>query len=242
VTGEANRTPSKKTEEKEDFELLFLLEAAHNFSTLHYVELNKIWVAASQNSNVSPIFLKYCFETQRIGQLDILIRRAEDELALAYKRDCLSALPIFGTNLVHSLSNSWISLSYELFRSVRQRAEKDTTKSAISEIFGSFFSELEIVRVQELKAEIAGFGSAKKAGLIVQMIPAEDSTNKIGIYEHGKTKLNSSPVIRPSDGSTGWSVFDVKKRAQVTIFRRDLSDKIISTISPIISPNNSKES
>lgn len=233
-------TPTKHAE-KSSFVLHELFEAAYGFSSLNYVELNKLWIAASFNSQVSSNFPKYFHETQRIGQLDILIRRAEDEVALAHKSEQTSDLPIFGMNLLQSLSSSWISLSYELFRSVRQRADKSTAGSGRSQIFASFFSELEMVRVQEFKAEIAGFGSARKAGLIVQMIPAEDSADKIGIYEHGKTKLNSSPEIRTTDGSTGWRVFDVKKRAQVTIFRRDLSDRAISSISPNKTVGNSRE-
>jgi hypothetical protein len=209
-------------------EILSLLDLVFVASRADNEAIHKNWIAYSHSMRVGDSSEEFCHEIQRLGELDVLLRKIESELSVGLLENRFEKLPIGSVNIGMLLSYSWLSAAYELFRSAKQRG---TESYSSSEGFQTFFRQLELARVQSFKGEIAGFGSAKKTGLSVELVTFGDINEPPRAYEHGRTKARPFHQIRTYDGSIGWTVFDVKSEAQITVYRRDMSDGILSFLS-----------
>lgn len=208
-------------------EVISLLDTAFRLSSANQKTLAQQWVDLSKSTVVTDFFPSFAPETQWVGQLDVLLREMENEFSSAYSAGVASNLPLmsYGTSL--HISQLWVSGAYELFRSVILRMRSPDQKSVKSLIYKRFFRELEILRVQLFKSEIAGYRSADD-GPVNEVILSLNQPFSVKAYEHGTSLATPTRSIRQSDGSVSWTVYDVKKRTQITIYRRDLSDKILT--------------
>jgi hypothetical protein len=188
----------------------------------------KRWVNASfRVFRLSPEYGIFTFDIQQIGRLDCIIIELENAQTDIILRES-PQVPLYVTDFYMVLGKSWASLTYETLRSIRQRLlSKSDMRAHWNHGIDGAFSNLERVRVAELKREIAGGGKLKSTGQAVETyVPGEIATTREE-YIHGQTVLNSLIAIRPTDGSLVWHAFNVALGKAEAVCRRDLSECVL---------------
>ena len=188
----------------------------------------KRWVNASfRVSRLSPEYGIFTFDIQQIGRLDCIITELENAQADVILKEP-PQIPLLMTDFYMILWRSWVSLTYETMRSIKQRLlSKSEMRSHWNDGIDVAFSNIERVRVAELKREIAGGGKLKSTGQAVETyVPNEMETTRKE-YVHGQTVLNSLIAIRPTDGSLVWHTFNVALGQAEEVSRRDVSERVL---------------
>lgn len=191
-------------------------------------KLSERWSVASHKlARVSPDFFSFTVEFQQISRLEALIVELEEGLARRIESQQGDEM-LFSFQFLVTLCRSWVSLNYEALRSMKQRMmAQATTRTIWEQSFAPTFTRLEMLRVTELKKELAKGGKLMKEGRKVEMYLPEKPEETSIPYVHGQTILNSLMEIRPTDGSLVWKVFNVSTGAMDEMYRRDLSDEIL---------------
>jgi hypothetical protein len=160
-------------------------------------------------------------DIQQAGTLDVVL--AELESSMTSLSDAETPFLIDDFCLV--LAKSWVSLSYEVLRTFKQRLESSSDLgSRWTEGLQSAFSSLERVRIAELKHEIAK--DKKLKSRIEMFVPGDEkATTREYIHEH--TVLKTPLLWRPVDGSFVWHIFNVKTGQSEDLARRDMSEHLL---------------
>lgn len=163
-------------------------------------------------------------DLQQIGKLDCVVTKLEDDIARV-----LTATQPKASTLAFDfciiLAKAWLSLTYEVLRTIRQRLQQnsDLTERWSAGI-DQAFSNLERVRVAELKREIAK--GSKLAGPVELFVPGKEHATAEQ-YFHGQTVVNSPLALRPTDGSIVWHAFNRELGRPEELYRRDMSEHLL---------------
>lgn len=164
----------------------------------------------------------------QVGRLDCVVSDLESALPTLLKVPSPLG-PGLSTDFTLALAKAWLSLAYECMRVIKQRllSDPDATRRAFwTQELSSSFAELERVRMEQLKREIAGGG---KLGRIEMFLEGEDERPPLP-YLHGRTVLHNPLAIRPSDGSIVWQVFSRETGESEELYRRDMSDRLLAAL------------
>lgn len=161
----------------------------------------------------------------QVGRIDCVVAELEAGLA-AYLQKPSPLGPDLSADFTLALAKAWLSLSYECMRVIKQRllSDPDATRRArwtpeLTEVY----SEIERVRISELKREIAKGG---KLGRIEMTVGGCEVPSPVP-YLHGKTVLHTPLAIRPTDGSIVWQAFSPEIGTSQEYYRRDMSDRVL---------------
>jgi hypothetical protein len=132
---------------------------------------------------------------------------------------------IIPIDLLALLTISWLTLAYENMRSVRQRLKR-VCPAAWTVDLEDVFRIMEWTRVSVFKREIPKYRKSDGGDFVFEWDDGQSMS-----YVHGVTSLTPLTLApRQSDGSMGWSVLQPGGDQLVEIYRRDLSDELLSAL------------
>lgn len=157
---------------------------------------------------------------QREGEVDLLIRCMEDDIAEIVSSG--ESNDLFIVNYLHVMSGYWVGGMYEIFRLLRERRLIEET-----EFFMIQFRDLESVRISLEKHEIA-----KDRILKGPLVMTKQGSGGVEPREYTYApKENQRAHIMPTgitnSGSMTWQVIDVKAMTSRWVERRSLSNHIL---------------
>jgi hypothetical protein len=186
-----------------------LITASFRQASERYPALHEAWIRISYRlGGLLPKSL-LLNSVQRYGELDLVLRCMEDELA-----------PRIGRTEVefrHQVffSEVWVGGVYEILRLLKDRKRTPDSKE---------FRDLELLRVTLDKHEIAGERQLKA--------PLEMTTyDQTKVYTYTKDDPQRSHIMSTAvsaRGSLKWQVIDLKAGTDRWIERRSLSDQMIT--------------
>ena len=163
-------------------------------------------------------------DLQEIGRLDCIVTKLEDDIARLLTATQPQA-PTLAFDFCIVLAKAWLSLTYEVLRTIRQRLlQKSDLTARWSAGIDQAFSNLERARVTVLKREIAK--GSKLASPVELFVPADEHATT-RVYVHGQTVLNPLLALRPTDGSIVWRAFNPELGRSEELYRRDMSEHLL---------------
>ncbi len=199
-----------------------LLDAAFQEARTKYAELDKKWIRISIciGSKLPASLLAPTI--QRDGELDLLIRCLEDELADLNAEG--RAQDVFALRRVNMLSEYWVGGMYETFRLLRQRKLCENSVE-----FVKLFRELELARIPLEKHEIAKDRQLDAPLTLVKQ--PQTGSNDEYVYspdDPGRAHIMSRGVSER--GSIMWHVIELKREHSYHSYwvdRRRISDGVL---------------
>ncbi|WP_342360782.1 hypothetical protein [Terrarubrum flagellatum] len=150
-------------------------------------------------------------------RVDLLLRSLEREFVERRSRGDTSGG--VADDLQFLLTRYWLLSTYEAMRIVRDSKHAKSNSKLLALCY-----DFEAVRVPIAKLEIAN-DSKLKPGLQFTRMPARED-DQPEPYKPGD--YYPPTIISSETGSVGWVIIEPKKLAQRQIFRRDLSDRMLS--------------
>ncbi|MDX2205812.1 MAG: hypothetical protein NW223_23880 [Hyphomicrobiaceae bacterium] len=166
----------------------------------------------------------FTVDLQQVGRLDCFLVELEKTVAASPAPEHI----VMAVDFHMLLSRSWLALAYEALRAVLQR-ERDSPLLP-RELLDTFY-RLELVRVPELKREVAGPRKLEQE-LYLTPAPHRDDDQPVP-YRHRQTVWNIPKEMDTRSGSMIWHAYDVKSRTTVEIRRRELADGLLSALEMI---------
>lgn len=164
-------------------------------------------------------------DIQQIGRLDCVVVELEGDIARLVRASQSHQPILLAPEFCIVLAKSWLSLTYEVFRTIQQRLRSNSELRAHwNGGIDQAFSNLERVRVAELKREIAKGNKLK--GRVELVVPGDEQATAKD-YLHGQTVLNSLLALRPTDGSIVWHAFNPDLGQSEELYRRDMSEHLL---------------
>jgi hypothetical protein len=168
---------------------------------------------------------------QREGDLDLLLRRLEDE----FNRNNDTSGVDFSSHYQMMFSEAWIVGCYEILRAFQQRDDEATkarkATSGVSELgeFKSIFTDFELLRMPIAKFEIA------KDCKLKQPLPmrrvGDDEAKPIEFYDpKDPSRFHIMPNGVSRRGSAVWLALDGRNSRPHWVERRDLADRLLSLL------------
>lgn len=196
------------------------LTQAFSVARAQYPELSATWVRiAHRVSGRLPSSL-LSVSLQRDGEVDLLVRSIEDEVAA--QKEQTEGIGLFVPHYCAIMSSYWIGGVYETFRLLRERHLADE-----GEVFLAVLGDLELVRITLEKHEIAKDRTLKEPISLVRQPPKNDASDHYSYIPGDDKRSHIMPTGLSSSGSVMWQVIDLKNNTSRWIERRSLSDLII---------------
>jgi hypothetical protein len=160
--------------------------------------------------------------------IDIWLREMEEEVANQACKEADNLIHILGFTLQHTLTRYWVLSMYEMLR-VAKNSSNGKGDAKIQRLYREF----QVVRVPITKLEIAN--DKKLPGPI--KLEADNHMGgpfRLDIYfphpRPGERKQQYHPttLIDPLTGSLGWNIIDAENGLVRNVFRRNLSDHVLS--------------
>lgn len=183
------------------------------------------WSNASYRvAQVLPEHFILVADIQQVGRLDCVVSALEGDIARLLLASAPQT-PTFSVDFSIVLAKSWLSLTYEVVRTIKQRIlSKSELRARWGAGLNQAFLNLERVRMAELKREIAK-GSKLKGRVEMFVQGHEQATTKE--YLHGQSVVNSPIALRPTDGSIVWVASNPELGSSEELYRRDMSEHLI---------------
>jgi hypothetical protein len=202
-----------------------LLVAAFGVSRTKNTELSQRWVAMSWRVGSELPQSLLPISIQRLGEVDLVCRALESELVAQPPK--VGEMD-FRPNYLSVLSEWWIGSAYAVCYTLKDR------KILSDPNFLRLADELRMIRVQIEKYEVP---SDRDLPEPLHFSPAQlrPDEKELPVYVYDKTDRLRSHIPRrgvSARQSAMWEVFDVKVDAQKWFERLELSDRMLSLLSP----------
>lgn len=191
----------------------------------------KRWLSVSMRiGGLAPDYYSFANDIEQSGKLDCIVKTLELTHAERLRMQNADGI-LLSPDFLSILSKSWLALTYETLRSIRQRVNyKPNRQTEWANTMATAYKKIERVRVNEFKREFAKGAKLKKTGKKVELYSPYDDLRNIEEYEHGKSVLTSNLYTRSDDGSHSWFVFNNESMEMEQIYRQDMSDEILSSL------------
>jgi hypothetical protein len=204
-----------------------LIVAAFGLARGQNIELNKRWIRMSFRIGGQLPQSLLSVTIQRIGEVDLVCRALEDELLHRPPQD---GEMDFRDNYLMVLSEWWVGSTYAVCYTLKDR------KLLTDQAFLRLADDLRMIRVQIEKYEIP---SDRKLTEPLQFSPAQlrpDET-EAPIYKYDKDDRLRAHIPRRAVSarrSAMWEVFDVNADEARWYERRELSDRLLDLLAPVM--------
>jgi hypothetical protein len=183
--------------------------------------LHRQWIKASIALSGRLTRSALMASIQRDGEIDMLIRSIEDEIAGG--KSNLDDPLLSPVQSLLTLSNYWISSVYEALRLLRARERLENTAECVA-----LFRAIELVRITIDKHEIANERHLKEP-LELARTPAKGDATDVYVYNRNDSaRAHIMPTGLSPRGSVVWQPVDVKSQSDQPIERRWVSEQIIA--------------
>jgi len=202
-----------------------LIVSAFKLSTSRHQGLRSTWTHISFRVGSQLPNSLLLTSIQRIGDLDILLRCAEDDFSPSAEDASVSDIFLF--HYQKMFSEIWASAAYEIFRLLKARnlADEDCA-------FASLAHDLRLLRIPLEKHEIAADSNLSEPLLMQRMPPNNDETDRFRYAKNDALKAHIMPTGISCRGSVMWEVIDVKANKSYWIERRQLSERMVKLWKP----------
>jgi hypothetical protein len=201
-----------------------LLAGAFAAARSAHQELNKTWIEISFRIGSRLPDSLLITSIQREGELDLLLRSVEDDIAALVKSKGDDNL--FVGHYLNVMTAYWIGGMYETFRLLHERKLLET-----NDIFSTVFRDLELVRMPLEKHEIAKDRTLKEPLVMIKRAPNETAAgtgSDTYTYDSKDAKrAHIMPMGISARGSIMWEVVDLKSKESRWIERRSISDRAL---------------
>jgi hypothetical protein len=190
-----------------------LIIASFRQALERYSNLHSVWIRIS--FRIGGLLPKSALShsVQRYGELDLVLRCMEDELAPRIGREEVNF------QYQQLLSEMWIGGGYEILRLLNERK-----LSVESDNYRTLFRDLELLRITIDKHDIAGQGKLKEP---LEMTYYEEKDVYLFIKDDPQ-RSHIMPAGISAQGSLVWQVIDLKAEGTRWVDRRSLSDRMIA--------------
>ncbi|MFD2262540.1 hypothetical protein ACFSM5_06545 [Lacibacterium aquatile] len=192
-------------------------------------ELTTRWITASYwvSSHLSNSLLLVA--TQKLGEVDTLLRAMEDEAAAGLRQGKNPMVLDLGPHYQLMLSEFWIGSAYEILRTIKKSLVGDTQ-------FETLYRNLELIRVPLEKHRLRGdwgLGKTLPNPLPLTKIPDEESSrNGVSgevLYDvQDERRGYIMPVALSETGSAEWQVIDLEMKRSFWLRRSSLADEFLT--------------
>jgi hypothetical protein len=196
-----------------------LLLAAYGIAMAQHQELHNKWIAISTKLG-SIAGTVHTISLQKIGRLDIMLRRIEDE-RLDMMRAEPSNEPEWSLDLQCALSENWLISAYEIARAAKKpfkASGKDASRLLQLE------HRLAVVRMPIAKGVIQGMDRKAHKDSPPVLVKLGDDTPEL--YQDDGSYIMPQGLCSET-GAVLWYPVDMTVRQTVAICRRDLSDEML---------------
>lgn len=187
-----------------------------------YREANTAWIRISHSIGSRLPESLLGTSIQRDGELDLVLRCVEDEIAkvlsLSERDD-----PFFVGHYLNALSTYWIGGMYETLRLLKERKLVDQSRE-----FARTFRDFELLRIPLEKHEIAKDRKLKEPLTLMKMPSGASVVGDEYVYRRDDVKrAHIMPVGLSARGSLTWQVTDLSDTTSRWLERRSLSDQTL---------------
>ncbi|CAN7187895.1 hypothetical protein LJR098_000428 [Rhizobium sp. LjRoot98] len=195
-----------------------LLQAIYTMGLVNYPNEARKWVNVMNTLGVVA-GRAHSLSVSEVSKLDLMLRQLEQE----HLEEIIGPEKqfSFATDLICTLSDSWLLASYE---PIRAACEQTRTRKEPYERLDSFHRRLALVRIPIAKAEIKDAQRLKPTLMLYPIGDGDDNSGKL--YAHDGSYIVPKGVCAET-GATVWYPIDLKTQKTVAICRRDLSDEFL---------------
>jgi hypothetical protein len=198
-----------------------MLQEAFHRASAEYPELAAAWVKISFRVGSRLPQSALVATLQRDGQVDVLLRCIEDELAAATRKN-QSEKGVFVFHYMNTLASYWLGGMYETCRLLRERKLAEE-----GDLFAAIFHKLELVRMPLEKHEIAKDKGLKQPLQMQRQPPNNDDTDLYLYDPEDQKRAHIMPMGASDRGSVMWKVIDLKNQSELWVERRAISDQVL---------------
>ncbi len=197
-----------------------LVGQAFSEARARYQAINVAWVRISHLVGGRLPASLMSVSIQRDGELDLVLRCIEDELApgLSQQRND----DLFVSHYLNMMSTYWIGSVYETFRLLRQRKLADQ-----DERFTAILRDLELLRIPLEKHEIAKDRTLMEPLTFIRNPPRNDASDKYTYAPGDDKRAHIMPMGISARGSVMWQVTDLKIGGSRWVERRSVADQVL---------------
>lgn len=159
---------------------------------------------------------------QRCGRLDALVRDIENEFA-GYQENS-EKTQIYDADILHTLSESWISSAYAILFVLKRIGLKASDLQAL-------YEDSRLIRVALEKHEIPSDRSLKEP-ITLQTAPSQSDDPRTFIYDKADPfRSHIMPSGMNPQGVICWQVADLENSQSRWLSRRYISDRMLGLLS-----------